>query len=51
MTKKIEFDQPIRIKNFTPAGWYTGYNAEENQTVLTALKENGKTVYKPGLLQ
>ena len=27
-------------------------NSEENRkSVLTALKENGKTVYKPGLIQ
>ena len=52
----LEFDQLI-LEFYTPgipdSGWvHVSYNSEENRkSVLTALKENGKTVYKPGLIQ
>ena len=54
--ENCEFDQLI-LEFYKPgipdSGWvHVSYNAEENRrSVLTALKENGKTVYKPGLLQ
>jgi hypothetical protein len=51
-----DFDQLI-LEFYTPgipdSGWvhvsYVGANNRAN--VLTAMKENGKTVYKPGLIQ
>ncbi len=51
-----DFDQLI-LEFYTPgipdSGWvhvsYVGSNNRAN--VLTAMKENGKTVYKPGLIQ
>ena len=54
--ENLEFDQLI-LEFYTPgipdSGWvHVSYNSEENRkSVLTALKENGKTVYKPGLIQ
>ena len=52
----IDFDQLI-LEFYTPgipdSGWvHVSYKANGNRkSVLTAMKENGKTVYKPGLLQ
>ena len=53
---KLDFDQLI-LEFYTPgipdSGWvHVSYNADGNRkSVLTAMKENGKTVYKPGLIQ
>tara|TARA_B100000700_G_C14851241_1_gene764039 strand:+ start:178 stop:642 length:465 start_codon:yes stop_codon:yes gene_type:complete len=52
----IDFDQLI-LEFYTPgipdSGWvHVSYKSEGNRkSVLTAMKENGKTVYKPGLIQ
>ena len=52
----LDFDQLI-LEFYTPgipdSGWvHVSYNPDGNRkSVLTAMKENGKTVYKPGLLQ
>ena len=52
----LDFDQLI-LEFYTPgipdSGWvHVSYKAEGNRkSVLTAMKENGKTVYKPGLVQ
>jgi len=52
----LEFDQLI-LEFYTPgildSGWvHVSYKSEGNRkSVLTAMKENGKTVYKPGLIQ
>jgi len=52
----LDFDQLI-LEFYTPgipdSGWvHVSYKAEGNRkSVLTAMKENGKTVYKPGLIQ
>ena len=51
----IEFRQLI-LEFYTPgvpdSGWvHVSYNSSDNKKqVLTAMKENGKTVYKPGLI-
>lgn len=51
-----EFDQLI-LEFYKPgipdSGWvHVSYKSEENRkSVLTAMRENGKTVYKPGLVQ
>ena len=51
-----EFDQVI-LEFYTPgipdSGWvHVSYNheGEQRKSILTAMKENGKTVYKPGLI-
>jgi len=52
----LDFDQLI-LEFYTPgvpdSGWvHVSYKSEENRkSVLTAMKEDGKTVYKPGLIQ
>ena len=52
----LDFDQLI-LEFYTPgipdSGWvHVSYKSEGNRkSVLTAMKENGKTVYKPGLIQ
>ena len=52
----LDFDQLI-LEFYTPgipdSGWvHVSYKTEGNrQSILTAMKENGKTVYKPGLIQ
>ena len=52
----LDFDQLI-LEFYTPgipdSGWvHVSYKQEGNRkSVLTAMKENGKTVYKPGLIQ
>ena len=52
----LDFDQLI-LEFYTPgipdSGWvHVSYKAEGNRkSILTAMKENGKTVYKPGLIQ
>ena len=52
----LDFDQLI-LEFYTPwipdSGWvHVSYKTEGNRkSVLTAMKENGKTVYKPGLIQ
>lgn len=52
----LDFDQLI-LEFYTPgipdSGWvHVSYKSTENRkSVLTAMKENGKTVYKPGLIQ
>ena len=52
----LEFDQLI-LEFYTPgipdSGWiHVSYNTEDNRkSVLTAMKENGKTIYKPNLIQ
>ena len=54
--ENLEFDQLI-LEFYTPgipdSGWvHVSYKHEDNRkSVLTAMKENGKTVYKPGLIQ
>ena len=54
--ENLDFDQLI-LEFYTPgipdSGWvHVSYNAEDNRTsVLTAMKENGKTVYKANLIQ
>ena len=51
----LEFDQLI-LEFYTPgipdSGWvHVSYKTEENRKqCLTAMKENGKTIYKPGLI-
>ena len=51
----LEFRQLI-LEFYTPgvpdSGWvHVSYNSSDNKKqVLTAMKENGKTVYKPGLI-
>jgi len=45
------------LEFYTPgipdSGWvHVSYKSEGNRrSILTAMKENGKTVYKPGLIQ
>jgi zinc D-Ala-D-Ala carboxypeptidase len=52
----LDFDQLI-LEFYTPgvpdSGWvHVSYKSEGNRkSVLTAMKEDGKTVYKPGLIQ
>jgi len=52
----LDFDQLI-LEFYTPgipdSGWvHVSYKTEDNRKgVLTAMKENGKTVYKPNLIQ
>ena len=54
--ENLDFDQLI-LEFYTPgipdSGWvHVSYKAEGNRkSILTAMKENGKTVYKPGLIQ
>jgi len=54
--ENLDFDQLI-LEFYTPgipdSGWvHVSYKTEDNRkSVLTAMKENGKTVYKPGLIQ
>ena len=51
----LEFDQLI-LEFYTPgipdSGWvHVSYDTEDNRKqCLTAMKENGKTIYKPGLV-
>ena len=53
--ENLEFDQLI-LEFYTPgipdSGWvHVSYNDEgPRKSILTAMKENGKTVYKPGLI-
>tara|TARA_B100000315_G_scaffold241877_1_gene263176 strand:+ start:431 stop:895 length:465 start_codon:yes stop_codon:yes gene_type:complete len=52
----LDFDQLI-LEFYTPgipdSGWiHVSYKTEDNRNAsLTAMKENGKTVYKPGLIR
>ena len=52
----LDFDQLI-LEFYTPgipdSGWvHVSYKTEDNRkSVLTAMKENGKTIYKPNLIQ
>ena len=52
----LDFDQLI-LEFYTPgipdSGWvHVSYKTEDNRrSILTAMKENGKTIYKPGLIQ
>ena len=52
----LDFDQLI-LEFYTPgipdSGWvHVSYNSEDNRkSVLTVMKENGKTIYKPNLIQ
>ena len=54
--ENLEFDQLI-LEFYTPgipdSGWvHVSYKSEDNRKgVLTAMKENGKTIYKPNLIQ
>ena len=54
--ENLDFDQLI-LEFYTPgipdSGWvHVSYKSEGNRkSVLTAMKENGKTVYKNGLIQ
>ena len=54
--ENLEFDQLI-LEFYTPgipdSGWvHVSYDTEDNRKQsLTATKENGKTIYKPGLIQ
>ena len=54
--ENVDFDQLI-LEFYTPgipdSGWvHVSYNSAGNRkSILTAMKENGKTVYKPGLIQ
>ena len=54
--QNLDFDQLI-LEFYTPgipdSGWvHVSYKAEGNRkSILTAMKENGKTVYKPGLIE
>ena len=56
ISDNLDFDQLI-LEFYTPgipdSGWvHVSYKAEGNRkSILTAMKENGKTVYKPGLIQ
>lgn len=56
IAENLDFDQLI-LEFYTPgipdSGWvHVSYKSEGNRkSVLTAMKENGKTVYKPGLIQ
>lgn len=55
IVENLEFRQVI-LEFYTPgipdSGWvHVSYNPDDNKKqVLTAMKENGKTVYKPGLI-
>ena len=55
IVENCEFRQVI-LEFYTPgvpdSGWvHVSYNSDDNKKqVLTAMKENGKTVYKPGLI-
>lgn len=55
IVENLEFRQVI-LEFYTPgipdSGWvHVSYNPNDNKKqVLTAMKENGKTVYKPGLI-
>ena len=52
----LDFDQLI-LEFYTPgipdSGWvHVSYKTEDNRrSILTAMKENGKTIYKPNLIQ
>ena len=54
--KNLPYDQLI-LEFYTPgipdSGWvHVSYKSEGNRkSILTAMKENGKTVYKPGLIE
>ena len=54
--ENLDFDQLI-LEFYTPgipdSGWvHVSYKSEDNRkSVLTAMKENGKTIYKPNLIQ
>ena len=54
--ENLDFDQLI-LEFYTPgipdSGWvHVSYKTEDNRKgVLTAMKENGKTIYKPNLIQ
>ena len=54
--ENVDFDQLI-LEFYTPgipdSGWvHVSYKTEGNRkSILTAMKENGKTVYKQGLIQ
>jgi len=54
--ENLDFDQLI-LEFYTPgipdSGWvHVSYKTEDNRkSVLTAMKENGKTVYKQGLVE
>ena len=54
--ENLDFDQLI-LEFYTPgipdSGWvHVSYKTEDNRkSVLTAMKENGKTIYKPNLIQ
>ena len=54
--ENLDFDQLI-LEFYTPgipdSGWvHVSYKSEGNRkSILTAMKENGKTVYKTGLIQ
>lgn len=56
ITENCDFDQVI-LEFYTPgipdSGWvHVSYKQEGNRkSILTAMKENGKTVYKVGLIQ
>ena len=56
IAEELDFDQLI-LEFYTPgipdSGWvHVSYKSEGNRkSVLTAMKENGKTVYKAGLIQ
>ena len=56
ISDNLDFEQLI-LEFYTPgipdSGWvHVSYKAEGNRkSILTAMKENGKTVYKPGLIQ
>ena len=56
VSDNLDFDQLI-LEFYTPgipdSGWvHVSYKAEGNRkSILTAMKENGKTVYKPDLIQ
>ena len=56
ISENCDFDQLI-LEFYTPgipdSGWvHVSYKTEGNRkSILTAMKENGKTVYKPGLIQ
>jgi len=53
----LEFDQVI-LEFYTPgipdSGWvhvsYNNHSDEQRKSILTAMKEDGKTVYKPGII-